>query len=151
MPQTAMRSLAIAAGEGKTFSAGPSSVTVKVGAQATGGALSVLEYEAAPRGPGLHTHPSFDECFYVLKGRCRFCLGADTVDCGEGGFVFASGEEPHGFANPFDEPVTLLIVCQPGGFERFVEEVADAAAQGRIADPEFMPGLWKRYGMAPAQ
>ena len=144
-------SLALAPGAGTSYAAGPSRVTVKAGVQDTAGKLSVIEYVAAPGfpGPGKHVHPSFDEYFYVLGGRARFLLGDETSDLDAGGSVFASGDQPHTFANPFDEPLKLMIVCQPGGFDEFVAEVAAAAADGRASDPGFMPALWERHGMSP--
>lgn len=136
-------------GKGRHYAAGPSTVTIKLTSRDTGGALAALEYVAAPafEGPERHVHPSFDECFYVLEGRGRFTVGEEIRDVEAGGFVFAPGAYPHTFANPFEAPLRMLMVCRPGGFDQFVGEVAQAAADGRIADPEFMPALWQRYGM----
>jgi len=150
MTNTATTSIALAPGEGTSYAAGPSAVTIKVGSEETAGALAILEYTAAPGfpGPGLHVHPEFDESFYVLEGTGRFSLGEDTMDLSAGGFLFVPGDQPHTWANPFDERLRMLLVCRPGGFDRFVADVAAAVADGRAADPAFMPGLWERYGMA---
>jgi mannose-6-phosphate isomerase-like protein (cupin superfamily) len=152
MTDTSMIPVVLDPGEGTRYSAGPSTVTIKLGSRETGGMLALLEYAAAPgfEGPERHVHPEFDECFYVLEGQGRFTVGEQTLDVGTGGTVFAPGECPHTFANPFAQPLRMLLVCRPGGFDQFVADVGEAAADGRIADPTFMPALWERYGMAVA-
>jgi mannose-6-phosphate isomerase-like protein (cupin superfamily) len=93
-------------------------------AEATGGTLSVIEnvVPAGWPGPPLHRH-DFDETFYVLDGQLTFQLGDEYLTAGGGGTVFAPGGAAHTLANFGAEPARYLLVCTPGGFERYFARI----------------------------
>ena len=88
--------------------------------EATNDALSLVEVTvpAGWDGPPLHHH-EFDEAFYVLEGELTFQLGDERVVKGAGELVFAPGGATHTFANRSDAPARYLLICTPGGFERY--------------------------------
>ena len=78
-------------------------------------------------GPPLHHH-AFDEAFYVLEGELTFQLGDDLATAGPGTLTFAPGGSHHTLANLSDAPARYLLVCTPGGFERYFAKLAAEAA-----------------------
>ncbi|WP_320670669.1 cupin domain-containing protein [Patulibacter defluvii] len=80
-------------------------------------------------GPPLHHH-DFDEAFHVLEGELTFQLGDERRTAGPGETVFAPAGSVHTLANLSDRPARYLIVCTPGGFERYFARLA-AGIEGR--------------------
>jgi mannose-6-phosphate isomerase-like protein (cupin superfamily) len=97
------------------------------------GEIGIIE-AAAPAGwggPPLHHH-DFDEAFYVLEGELTFQLGDELTVAGPGSLVFAARGSHHTLANRSAAGARYLIVCTPGGFERYF---ARMAAERVGADP----------------
>ena len=68
-------------------------------------------------GPGEHSHDANDDVFYVLSGTATFVLDGNDIDAGPGSFVRVPPGVMHDYRNDTDEPVRLLNVYVPGGFE----------------------------------
>ena len=87
--------------------------------------LSAIELTVRPGWPGppLHHH-GFDETFYVLEGELTFQLRDELLTAGPGTIVFAPRDVPHTLANQTDAPARYLLVCTPGGFERYFDRIA---------------------------
>jgi oxalate decarboxylase/phosphoglucose isomerase-like protein (cupin superfamily) len=71
-------------------------------------------------------------------------LGDEVVHAEKGDFVFKPRDQWHTFWNAGDEPLRILEIISPGGFEHVFKEMAD--------DPEAMAGetasaLDARYGL----
>jgi quercetin dioxygenase-like cupin family protein len=94
---------------------------------ATGGGLGLVDMIEVPAGhmPPLHLHRNEDEGFYVLEGEVSIFLPDRRIDLGPGDFALAPRGVPHAY-RVGDAPARWLITSTPGGFERFVTEVADA-------------------------
>ena len=133
----------------------------------TGGAFSLVEHPLPPRALGapLHTHSNEDEYSYVLEGRLGVQLGDEVLEAGPGDLVFKPRGVRHAFWNAGDEPLRLLELISPAGFEDYFREVApllaqtppDTAAVEEIAarwglDLHFdsVPELIARHGLAAA-
>jgi mannose-6-phosphate isomerase-like protein (cupin superfamily) len=89
-------------------------------------------------GPPLHHH-AFDEAFYVLEGELTFQLGDELASAGPGSLTFAPAGSHHTLANLGDQPARYLLVCTPGGFERYFAKLA-AEAAGIEPPPEVAKG-----------
>jgi len=75
--------------------------------------------EIAPgRVLDAHVHPDEDDAFYILSGEMTFVLGADEVAAGPGTFVLVPPGVEHGFRNDQAEPVRMLNIHAPAGFDR---------------------------------
>jgi mannose-6-phosphate isomerase-like protein (cupin superfamily) len=111
-------------------------VTVKAAAAQTRGRLTAVEFLNPPRfAPPLHRHLEEDEFFYVLSGTARFsCDGADFA-AGPGDFVMLPVGLPHTFLVGPDEPLHVLQLTTPAGFEDYVAAVGQPAAERRLPDP----------------
>jgi quercetin dioxygenase-like cupin family protein len=138
----------VAPGGGKTFNViGGDQITIKVGGEVTEGAFTVIETTTPPHaGPPLHVHDREDESFYVLEGVFEFHIGSSSTRAQAGAFVMAPRRIPHRFQNVGETHGKLLIVCQPAGFEKFVEEFATLPPD-QPPDMEKMLALGRKYGI----
>ena len=100
---------------------------------AEGGELGLVDMLEVPAGqmPPLHVHHDHDEGFYVLDGEVTLLMPGSQVTLRSGDFFLAPRGVPHSY-RVGDAPARWLITSTPGGFERFV---ADVAALGDV-DPE---------------
>jgi len=75
--------------------------------------------EMAPgRENGAHVHDDEDDSFYILAGEMTFILGDGTLAAGPGTFVLVPPGVRHGFRNDGEEPVRMINVHAPAGFDR---------------------------------
>ena len=112
-------------------------LTFKAMADATGGALTVIEGTAAPgEGPPLHVHRDQDETIYVLKGRYRVRLGEGDVDAPAGAFVFIPRGTPHTWQNVGAEVARFVATLAPADvrFERFFLRYSELTPDERGVD-----------------
>ena len=86
--------------------------------------VAVIEGAVPPHweGPPLHHH-DFDEGFYVLDGEITFEVNGMRVTAKPGEFAFAPRGSHHALANLSDAPARYLLVCTPGGFERYFDRI----------------------------
>lgn len=109
------------------------SVTVKVASDKA----TVFETERAAGdsgGPGMHSHPGFDETFYVVSGQWEFLAGDQNIVADAGTFVHLPRGIFHSFRSTGTMDGKLVVIAVPGGIEDFFEEAArtaddDAAGQ----------------------
>jgi mannose-6-phosphate isomerase-like protein (cupin superfamily) len=119
-------------GEGRTYArpASHGAVTVKV----AGEAATVFETARATGdagGPGAHSHPGFDETFYVLSGEWEFTIGDRSVVADAGTVVHLPRGIFHSFHSTGRLDGRLLGVAVPGGIEEFFSEAE--LASGDVA------------------
>ena len=132
--------------DGKSVAFGSFGVRFMVWSEQSGGGFSLVELPIPPRTlvAPLHRHSNEDEYSYVLEGRMGAQLGDEVVHAQKGDFVFKPREQWHTFWNAGEEPLRILEIISPGGFEHVFKEMAD--------DPEGMVGetasaLDARYGL----
>jgi quercetin dioxygenase-like cupin family protein len=115
----------ITSDHGNRVDLGGIGVVFKVGAEATGGAFSVVEH---PVRPGTlvppHTHADEDELSYVIEGTFGVRVGDQVLEAGPGAYVCKPRGVPHTFWNAGPAPARLLEVIFPAGFERYFEQMA---------------------------
>jgi mannose-6-phosphate isomerase-like protein (cupin superfamily) len=110
------------------------------------GALSIFELQVGPKaGPVRHLHHREDEWCYVLAGEFVFEVSRSQYELPVGGSIWMPRNIPHVWANTAGVNGKLLVVCQPGGFEKFFDEL------GKIPDAELneetIKRVMARYGM----
>lgn len=104
-------------------------VTIKLSSDVTGGSCTIWEskrVQGDTGGPGVHSHPEFDEAFYVLAGEYEFSLGKKKVIASTGALVFLPRGTFHTFSSTGLSEGRLLAFAVPGGVEDFFEEMAVA-------------------------
>jgi mannose-6-phosphate isomerase-like protein (cupin superfamily) len=65
-----------------------------------------------------HIHDEEDDAFYILDGELTFTFGESEVPAPPGTFVLVPPGVEHGFRNGTAEPVRMLNIHAPGGFDR---------------------------------
>jgi len=140
-------------------------VYVKVRAEETDGALSVLEVLIAPGWIALpHRHAWEDEVCRVLDGEVRLRVGDEELWAGAGWYTFLPRGVAHVYWNPGPERARLQLVSVPGGVERFYRELAGsplgplgrleaasaARRHGLTLLPEWSQDLVARFGLRVA-
>ncbi len=131
-------------------------LTFQVTGEQTGGAYSLVEYEAVGGypGPAPHVHQTFDEVFFVLEGAPVFTLEGESITGAPGMVVTIPRGKVHTFGNPGPSPARFLAVSAPAGFEFYFKALAQLIeSQSGPLDmaalyPE-MAKLWERYDSIP--
>jgi len=117
----APESILLGPGEGRTYDCGATMrATFKADGPETRDTYSISEWTLEPgcTGVGAHTHDANDDTFYVLSGHATFVLDDVRVEAGPGTFVRVPPGVEHDYRNEGDEPVRLLNIYVPGGFEQ---------------------------------
>lgn len=118
---------------------------VKVSADSTGGAFTVIE-EVDPLDTPLHVHRNEDELWYVLEGEHIIQVGDDEFQVGPGGFVFGPRGVPHSQRRVIPRTGRFLEFFYPAGFEGFFRELSQAEATGSSM-PEAYTRVAEKYGI----
>jgi mannose-6-phosphate isomerase-like protein (cupin superfamily) len=118
----------------------------KVSSDDSAGACTVFELNALPRsGPFLHVHHREDEWYYVLSGEFLFRAGGEELKLLTGGSIWLPRGIPHVWANTTTTKGKLILMCQPGGFEKFFDEIGRVPMDKK--SPNTMRDLMAKYGM----
>lgn len=133
-------------GEGEHHRAGPAQIVIKATSEDTNGAFFLGETEVAPgfEGPPLHRHERLTDMFYVLEGTLTVRLDGETRELEAGGFACIPPGVAHTFANRTERPVRFLNFNTPGGWERYMRDLAEAAGEGGLT-PETIGQIAVRY------
>jgi quercetin dioxygenase-like cupin family protein len=132
------------------------------GAQ-TFGAFSIVEVRL-PAGFFVppHKHEKTSEVSYVLEGKLGAMVGAEELQAGLGAFVVRPKGVPHALWSADGQPVRVLDMYTPAGFEEFGEELAQRFASAPptfdqlieiglrhdvIFLPELAPPLVRKYNL----
>jgi mannose-6-phosphate isomerase-like protein (cupin superfamily) len=78
--------------------------------------LSIIEIVPG-RELEAHVHDAEDDAFYILSGELTFVLADGDVPAPPGSFVLVPPGVEHGFRNDGSEPVRMLNIHAPGGFD----------------------------------
>ncbi len=61
----------------------------------------------------VHTHAGQDKFYFVVEGRVRATLGAETREIGPGELCWSAPGEPHGVENASNARAVLLVAMGP--------------------------------------
>ena len=106
--------------EGKRFHLGDEDVfTIK----REGGERSLTHLVVQPgSAAACHTHPRYEETFFILEGELEFTLRQETFVVRRGDYIVAAAGVRHGYANRSSSPVEMLFEFAPGGMEALFYE-----------------------------
>lgn len=148
----AQHSVILMPGAGRTVPVGASTVRLlSVGADT--GDLSSVEEIGVPAGfggPPPHVHHRTHHSWYVLEGELRLTVEDRTHRLGPGGFVHIPTGTPHTFGNDTDRHGRMVQFTTPGGFDRYVEELAAAFPAGTEIDRDTIVAIMARHDTYPA-
>ena len=109
--------------------------TVLASAEATGGALTVLDQLMPHRsGPPTHVHDRLHEYFYLLDGEIHFQLGQDVTTARAGAMLSIPAGIAHGFALA-SKTARVLNLYTPGGFTEQISFLGSPAGELRAPAP----------------
>ena len=109
-------------------------------------AYSLMEEEFWAETTPLHAHPDAEESFYVLEGRVELWSDGITSEASSGAFIVVPRGTPHALRRLSADPVRILTIVSPPGFERIFAAVAAIGEEELIADPERLASLAAAYG-----
>jgi quercetin dioxygenase-like cupin family protein len=132
-----------------TLLQGPLGAALLLGADQTGGQLSLVEHPLAPRALGspVHTHRDEDEYSVVLEGVVGAQIAEQVIRAGPGTVLVKPRGVPHAFWNPTDQPARLLEVISPAGFEQYFAGLAAILSGSQPPDTGQRAALADRYGL----
>ena len=137
------------AGDVPALAVGPAATVrfVATGGE-TAGRFGLFRWEMAPHagGPDPHVHDTFSESFYVLAGTVQVYDGRTWSDATAGDYLHVPDGSVHAFRNAGDEPASMLILFAPGApRERYFEELAEMAREGRTLSPDELTAFYRRH------
>jgi quercetin dioxygenase-like cupin family protein len=117
---------------------GTVTVSRLLGAEETGGELSLVELRGLPgSGPGGHIDP-WRESFYVLEGELTFRFEQDgavrSVVAGPGDSVSIPTGVGHAFSVTSGEPARYLIASSPAGIDKFFADAGEPIEGPELPD-----------------
>ena len=80
--------------------------------------LSIITMAPGREGPSAHVHHDEDDAFYVLDGELAFVVNEEEILAPAGTFVLVPPGVRHTFGNRTSEPVRILNIHAPAGFDR---------------------------------
>jgi mannose-6-phosphate isomerase-like protein (cupin superfamily) len=140
--------LIIRKGEGKkTIMIGPDPWSFRITGADIDGRFDFIEATITHlQGPPLHLHHEQDDTFFVLEGILTVQVDDELFDLHAGDLVCAPKGVPHTFANVGKEPVRVIHIMTPGGFDRVMEDYASLPV-GR-PDPQVLEELAHKHKLA---
>lgn len=101
-------------------------------------------------GPPPHRHLKTNHAWFVIEGELLLSAGSTRNLLGVGGFVYVPVDTAHTFANPSGAQARMVEFTSPGGFDRYLDEVAAAFPSGSQLDPARMLEIMARHDTFPA-
>lgn len=113
----------VAAQGGESLSVVGDTYRIVIPGDQTGNAFAVIDMLIPPNGgPGPHSHPAFQESFYVIEGEVEVKTKSETYTATKDSYVrIPLGGVVHEFKNHTDKVAHLLCVVVPSGLEKFFE------------------------------
>lgn len=126
--------LTISESEGQKLNIAGGEYRIIVSGKQTGGNFAVIEMSVPPgAGPNPHSHPNFEESFFVLEGEISFKSEAGSYLAKKNSFVsIPKGGLIHSFKNLSEKPAKLLCTVIPAGLDGFFQEVSDLMELAKI-------------------
>ena len=130
----------------KTIVLGPDPWSFRITGAETDGRFDFIEATITYlQGPPLHVHHEQDDTFFVIEGTLTVQVGDEIFDLQAGDFICAPKGVPHTFANVGKEPVRVINIMTPGGFDRVLEDYALLPVGPR--DPQALEELAQKHKM----
>jgi mannose-6-phosphate isomerase-like protein (cupin superfamily) len=126
---------------------GEVTVVIRVSAEDSDGAMTVLEEVPPMVDTPLHVHSREDELFYIVEGEHIITLGEREFRLGPGEAVFAPRGIPHAQRRVEPGVGRELVVLTPGGFEQFFRDLAVAEREGTLG-PDAYAEASERAGIS---
>jgi quercetin dioxygenase-like cupin family protein len=137
-----------AGSSGQTITVGDLTIRYLIDGVATGG-MGIFELMVPPgaRVPPPHSHPSSDECVYVLEGTLRYSVDDEVRELRPGDWMFTPRGSVHGFSNPHGASARALVVMTPDVGAQYFRDVGAVVNVAGPPDRERLLEVMVRYGL----
>ena len=120
---------------------------VLVSSEQTDGAFCVLRISASPANvTPPHLHRATDETFLIESGEIEVNLGGELLRGRRGDVIYLPKGIPHAPRVLGNDGLTVVVVCVPGGFDRFFAACAEEFKKGEPELP-LLVKLAAEYGI----
>ncbi|KAA5536393.1 cupin domain-containing protein [Taibaiella lutea] len=111
--------------QGRKLNVAGGAYRIIISGKETDGNYAIIEMTVPiGAGPVPHSHPDFEEIFYVLEGEVNFKSESGNFLAQKGATVsIPKGGAIHNFKNISDQPAKLLCTVMPAGLDDFFIEV----------------------------
>jgi quercetin dioxygenase-like cupin family protein len=141
------KSLVLSPGGGKNYDWSADHTFVKVSAEDTGGAYTLMEDNLKPGfALGLHRHDFHAETFYVLEGPIDFYVNDEWISAEAGACIHVPPGAPHACRLPAGSTGRMLMIYQPAGFDGYLAELA-TLSDADFENPTKMGALNEKYDL----
>jgi mannose-6-phosphate isomerase-like protein (cupin superfamily) len=131
-------------GEGRVFLG---DLTCRVSSASTSGGYCAFEFVTQPGdGVPLHVHSREDEVYYILEGTFEIRCGDKRFTAETGAMAVLPRTIPHAFRNAGQTPSRALTIFIPGGFDAFVQELAEMSPAD-AADETKRNAIRRKHGI----
>ncbi len=139
--------LVVTPGGGTDYDWSADHTFVKVSAEDTGGAYTLMEDNLKPGfALGLHRHDFHAETFYVLEGPIDFYVNDAWISAEAGTCIHVPPGAPHACRLPAGATGRMLMIYQPAGFDGYLAELATFSASD-FENPAKMKALNAKYDL----
>lgn len=125
---------------------GEVNVVIRVSAEDSGGAMTVMEEVPPMVDTPLHVHANEDELFYIVEGDHIVTVGDEEHRLGPGDALFAPRGVPHAQRRVEPGVGRELVVFTPSGMEQFFRDLAEAERNGTLG-PDAYSAASERAGI----
>jgi len=147
MPENFMNESVSGAGKGGVIQAFGQEAHVLVSSQETGDAFCVLRIFASPGNvTPAHVHRETDETFLIESGAVEVNRGGEVLRGQTGDVIYLPKGVPHAPRVVGNEKLTVVVVCVPGGFDRFFAACGEEFKKGEPELPVVVK-LADEYGI----
>jgi quercetin dioxygenase-like cupin family protein len=132
---------------------GPIAVRFLVEGEATGGSAALFEFDvpAASPAPPAHSHDSWEETIYGLRGTLTWTVDGTATEVGPGEVLCIPRGVVHRFENLGAEVATQLAVVTPGVLgPDYFRDLATLFRGDGPPDRGAMLDVMRRHGLTPA-
>ncbi len=130
----------------KSFPVLGDQVDILVNGEMTNGqSMTMLETSPPGGGPPPHRHENEDETFVIIEGEFELLVDGEWVKASAGDAFYRQRGTVHGFRNSGPTTGRILIFVQPGGFEKYLEELSPLSVP---ADLPKLIEISTRYGIS---
>jgi mannose-6-phosphate isomerase-like protein (cupin superfamily) len=134
-------------GDGRVIRAFGQEAHVLVSSQETGDAFCILRITASPaNATPPHVHRATDETFLIESGEVEVNRGGELLRGSRGDVVYLPKGIPHAPRVLGNENLVVVVVCVPGGFDRFFAACAEEFEKGE-PDLGLIVKLAAEYGI----
>ena len=83
-----------------------------------------------------HLHPKESHIIYILRGKGRVLIGAQSYEVGAGQLVIIPASTPHDFERTSESPVEMLLFSTPSSNDKDVVFLDSGKGQNKL-EPKF--------------